>query len=411
MKNNNLKKNMLWNAAGNLIYLVCQWLITIFVANIGSFADAGLLSIAMSISATFQTIAMFGIRNFQVSDIENKYSNTCYVTLRIFTCGAAMLLCMAFSLVTGYRSEELLCVFLFMLFRLSENFSDVLHGIAQKNDRLDIAGKSYTIKGIGSLAAFLITFKLSSSLSLSLLFMALISWLFTIVYDITIVKRLDDFKLLSASEKWFSLAQNTLPLCIYLFLNIAISTIPKLILEQHSGNEILGIYSSIFAPALLIASAASYLYTPFVPYFAEAYAKKDAASFTKMFLKITAAIAAVAAVMLVAAAFLGDFALKILFGEKILAYSYLLIPILIAIFANAIFTFLCTVCVVLRDFVGLLVACSAGILSEILITKNWIEQSGVNATNYGYIVASCIGAAILLFRMLWILYGKRKKGV
>ena len=402
---------MLWNAAGNFTFLICQWLITIFVANIGSFADAGLLSIAMSISATFQTIAMFGIRSFQVSDIENKYSNTCYVTLRIFTCGVAMLFCVAFSLVTGYRSEELLCVFLFMLFRLSENFADVLHGIAQKKNRLDIAGKSYTIKGIGCLAVFLIAFKLSSSLSLSLLFMALVSWLFTAVYDITIVKRLDDFKLLSASEKWLSLAQNTLPLCIYLFLNIAISTIPKLILEQQSGNEMLGIYSSIFAPALLIASAASYLYTPFVPYFAEAYSKKDTASFTKMFLKITAAIAAVAAVTLVAATFLGDFALKILFGEKILAYSYLLIPILISIFASAMFTFLCTVCVVLRDFVGLLVACSAGILSELLITKKWIELSGVNATSYGYIVASCVGASILLFRMLWILYGKRKKGV
>ena len=400
---------MLWNAAGNFTFLICQWLITIFVANIGSFADAGLLSIAMSISATFQTIAMFGIRSFQVSDIENKYSNTCYVTLRIFTCGVAMLFCVAFSLVTGYRSEELLCVFLFMLFRLSENFADVLHGIAQKKNRLDIAGKSYTIKGIGCLAVFLIAFKLSSSLSLSLLFMALVSWLFTAVYDITIVKRLDDFKLLSASEKWLSLAQNTLPLCIYLFLNIAISTIPKLILEQQSGNEMLGIYSSIFAPALLIASAASYLYTPFVPYFAEAYSKKDTASFTKMFLKITAAIAAVAAVTLVAATFLGDFALKILFGEKILAYSYLLIPILISIFASAMFTFLCTVCVVLRDFVGLLVACSAGILSELLITKKWIELSGVNATSYGYIVASCVGASILLFRMLWILYGKRKK--
>ena len=120
MTEQNLKKNMLWNAAGNLIYLLSQWLITIFVANIGDFSDAGLLSIAMSVSATFQTVAMFGIRNFQVSDVENKYSDTCYVTLRSVTCIFSLALCMGFSLISGYRSGQLLAIFLFMLFRLSE---------------------------------------------------------------------------------------------------------------------------------------------------------------------------------------------------------------------------------------------------------------------------------------------------
>ena len=296
-----------------------------------------------------------------------------------------------------------------MLFRLSENFSDVLHGIAQKNGRLDVAGKAYAIKGIGTLAVFLVTFKLSSSLVLSLSLMALLSWLCTVVYDVTVVRHLAAFKPLSVSEKWISLARNTLPLCIYLFLNTAISTVPKLILEQYAGEEMLGIYSSIFAPALLIASAASYLYTPFVPYFADAYSKKDTSAFIKLFIKITAAIAAVAVVTIIAAIFLGDFGLKILFGEKILAYSYMLIPILISIFASATFTFLCTVCVVLRDFVGLLVACGAGLASEILITGKWIESSGVNATSYGYITASCIAAAILLFRMLSILHKTQKR--
>ena len=400
---------MLWNAAGNLIFLICQWLMTILVANIGSFADAGLLSIAMSVSATFQTVAMFGIRNFQISDVENKYTDTCYVTLRTVTCALALALCMCFSLISGYRSEQLVCVLLFMLFRLSENFSDVLHGIAQKNGRLDVAGKAYAIKGVGTLAVFLVTYKLCSSLVLSLGAMALLSWLCTVIYDVSVVRRLSRFGLMSMSEKWLSLAKNTLPLCIYLFLNTAISTVPKLILEQYEGDEMLGIYSSIFAPALLIASAASYLYTPFVPYFADAYSKKDTSVFIKLFVKITAAIAAVAVVTVIAATFLGDLALKLLFGEKILAYSYMLIPILISIFASATFTFLCTVCVVLRDFVGLLVACGAGLALEVLITGKWIELSGVNATSYGYICASCIAAVILLFRMLCILHKTQKR--
>ena len=78
MSEQNLKKNMIWNAAGNLIYMACQWIVTVLVTNLGDFYDAGVLSIAMSVSATFRTLAMFGIRNYQVSDIDDKYSDTCH---------------------------------------------------------------------------------------------------------------------------------------------------------------------------------------------------------------------------------------------------------------------------------------------------------------------------------------------
>ena len=107
MREQSLKKNMLWNAAGNLIYLACQWLVTVLVTNLGAFHDAGLLSVAMSVSATFQTLAMFGIRNFQVSDVREKYSNTCYVQLRLLTCLAALVGCLLCSLILRYEGEAL----------------------------------------------------------------------------------------------------------------------------------------------------------------------------------------------------------------------------------------------------------------------------------------------------------------
>ena len=410
-KEQDLKKNMLWNAAGNLIYLGSQWLITVLVANIGNFKDAGILSIAMSISATFQTLAMFGLRNFQISDVENKYSDSAYVKFRVVTCTVALLGCMLFSLLGGYGVGYLLPIFIFMLFRLSENFSDVLHGIAQKNGRLDIAGKSFAIKGLSTLVIFIAGYKLSDNLSVSLLLMAALSWTSTLLYDMVVVRKLSQFRLWTPRLDWFSLAKETAPLCIYLFLSAAIYTVPKLILEQRCGEEILGAYSSIFAPALLISTAAGYLYTPFVPAFAEARQENDSRAFIMLFLKISVAVAAFALITVIAAVFLGDFALGLLFGDKILGYTYLLIPILVSIFVNAMFTFLCTLCVVLRDFRGLLVACAAGLVCEVAVTGTWIDSSGVNATSYGYILACAISGIMLLFRMLYLLFGKNKKGV
>lgn len=409
MNEQNLKKNMIWNAAGNLIYLMCQWLVTVLVTNIGAFRDAGLLSVAMSVSATFQTVAMFGIRNYQVSDVDNKYSDTCYVSLRVLTCAVALIACLAFSLISGYTGEQLLAVALFMLFRLAENFSDVLHGIAQKSGRLDIAGKAFAIKGVGLVTVFLTAYQLSSQLCVGLLAMALFSIGTTFLYDLLAVKRLSDFKIFEANRKWRALALETAPLCLYLFFSAAIGTIPKLILEWKCGEEILGAYSSIFAPALLIAAATGYLYTPFIPMFANAYREKRNRAFLGLFAKLGAAIACLALLSLLAAWLLGDFALKLIFGEKILAYAYLLIPILIFIFANALFAFLCMLEVVLRDFWWLLFACGSGLLAEILLTGVWIEKVGINATSYSLTLGSALPSLIMLVRIMTILRKKRKE--
>lgn len=141
------RKNILWFSFGNIIYLGTQWLITVMVARYSGLNDAGILSLAMSISATFQTIAFFGMRNYQVSDIEGKYSNSLYIQSRFFTCFTALIFCWFFVLFNRYRLNQSIAILLFMCFRLSEAFSDVLHGILQKNNRLDLAGKGFFIKG------------------------------------------------------------------------------------------------------------------------------------------------------------------------------------------------------------------------------------------------------------------------
>lgn len=409
MNQTNLKKNMLWNAVGNLVYLGCQWLITVLVTNLGQFRDAGILSIAMSISATFQTIAMFGIRNYQVSDIDSQYSDTCYVSFRVISCLAAMLGCLGFSLISGYSGEALWATCLFMLFRLAENFSDVLHGIAQKNDRLDIAGKSFAIKGIGILAVFFAGYLLSKKLIVGLLCMAIFSWTTTVFYDILVVRKLSTFGLIEKEKRWLSLAAKTLPLCVYLFFYAALSTIPKLILEKQCGEEILGAYSSIFAPALLISAAAGYFYTPFVTSFTNFYHEGDGKKFWSLFFKITAAIFIFFGVSVLGAIFFGEVALTLLFGEKIGEYIYLLLPIFVSIFVSAYFAFLCTLEIILRDFLWLLISGGVGIISELVLTKIWIVNSGINATSYSYILASGIGIAILIWRITRILRRRCRK--
>ncbi len=406
---NTMKKNMLWNAFGNILYMGCQWLLTILVANLGGLADAGILSVAMSVSAAFQTIALFGIRSYQVSDLEEKYSDGCYVRFRILTCTVALAGCVAAAVLLGYRNDTLLATAYFMLFRLAEVFSDVLHGIAQKRDRLDVAGKSFAIKGIGLVVVFLAAYMLTSKLTVALLCMALFSVLSTLLYDLPTVRRIAPAFWEKRGAGQGRLAAETAPLCAYLFAVSVLSTLPKLILEKQCGEELLGAYASIFAPALLITSAAAYLYNPFTPSFATHWQGGDTRSFLKLFAKIFVAIFGFSAVVLAAGALVGEWGLTLLFGEKIRAYVSLLLPILLAISVYAFFGFLCMLEVVLRDFMWLLLACGIGVALELLLTGVWIVNSGANGASYSFIVATLTSCGVLLWRILYLLSQKTGK--
>ena len=69
-----LKCNVLWNTIGTLYYLGMQWLTTVLVVRIsGSYEDAGIYSLAVSITNIFYIIAMYNVRNFQVSDYKNEF--------------------------------------------------------------------------------------------------------------------------------------------------------------------------------------------------------------------------------------------------------------------------------------------------------------------------------------------------
>ena len=393
-----LKSKMLWNAGGNLVYMMAQWILTVVVGRM-DFEAAGILSLGMSISATFQTLAMFGIHNYQVSDIDGKYSHSCYISFRVVSCVFAFAACILFAMTQGFGQTQFLAVALYMIFRLAESFSDVFLAIAQRLDRIDITGKSFFVKAVGLLILFLVTFIPTGNLNLGLLLMAGFSVASTFFFDVPSVRKLTSFRLWEPGTKKYALALETLPLCLYLFATTLISTLPKLLLESNTNEEVLGAYSSIFAPAVLISAAAGYLYNPFVLQFAKAYHDRDYKAFWSLLMKILAVIMVFAGITVALASLLGEFALVLLFGEKIIEYVYMLNPILIAIFANSIFILMGILESIMHDFKWLLLACGLGVAMELFLTAPFIAWFGANGASFVYALASVVAGIAMLLRM------------
>lgn len=405
-----MRINALWNAFGSIVYLASQWIITVLVTRLFGYSDAGSLSLAMSISASFQTVAVFGIRNFQVSDIDNKFENSCYVMLRNITCISAFILCALFSLISNYSFTQIFAILLFMIFRLSESYSDVIQGIAQKNNRLDIAGKGFALKGVLSLLSFLAGYYINGNLLFSLMLMALSVWMVTLFFDLLVTERVCKFKLRYDFKKSLMLGKATIPLCVYFFLSSTITVVPKYILEKMCGETILGGYSSIFAPATIIHAAAIYIYTPFVGKFAQLYKEKNYKEFFGLTVKIILVITLIGVVCVAASLLLGEWAVKLLYGESIVEYSHLLLLVIVSTIFIAVASFVYMLGVVVRDFKGLIVGNLVALICAVVFSVLMIKLMNADGTSVGIMISAFSGIVYILFS-IYRLFKNEMKGI
>ena len=393
----NLRNNMLWNASGNLVYLGLQWLITVLVVRINGYTDAGILSLAMSISAIFQNVASFGVRNYQVSDLQSKYTDSQYVSLRWITCILSFVLCSGFVQLNSYSLKQEGSILLFMLFRIAENYVDVLHGIAQKRSRLDLAGKSFLLRGLFTFIVFLLSYFITKNLNFSIACMAIISFIFICLYDARKIRRLSEYHLCFKDKKMKEIVLECLPLCIYMILFAALTMIPRYCLERIMGSETLGGYASIFAPALLIQAAATYLYVPLISVFAGYRKTENVLGYYGLFWKITAAILGGTVILVVGVYLIGDVFLAILFGESILEFSYLFPSIVVCTGLTAYNSFLCALVTVERHLVGLAVANAVDSVVCLGVSIWFIHHNGMIGTSYALILSQVLLMIILLF--------------
>ena len=146
--NSQLRKNLVFNTAGSLLFYVCQAAMNLLVTALAGAAANGLLATAMTIANVGLSFASYGMRTFQVSDEAGKYTDRTYLASRFVTVALAWAACMGFAFVNAYTSRQRWVIFLYTGYRLVESASDVWHGFLQKAERMDIVGISFGVRGV-----------------------------------------------------------------------------------------------------------------------------------------------------------------------------------------------------------------------------------------------------------------------
>lgn len=396
-KTRSVQQNMIFNTAGSLIYYACQWLMTILIVRISGYEDAGVLSIAMSVTAAPAIVGLFNIRSYQVSDLEGQFSDSIYVRSRIVTNILSFLICILMIIVGGYNLEKSAVIIIFMLFKVAEGFADVYYGIEQKNERMDYAGISLTVRGIGTIILFTIVMLCTRSLFFSVLAISLFSFIVILGYDRRIVKRwnttADDKK-----QSVIKLLRVCFPLAVVAFLNNLSLNIPKIYLESYFGSEVMGFYSSVASPTLVVQLAATTIFAPLIPILSLQFQERNKKGFFGIIKKFAILVLGLSVICLIGSKLLARWGLVLLFSESIEPYVYLFVPIIIISILIAINASLFSICTLIREIKSQYIIGLLGVLSAWLFSVTVVKAYSMIGVVYA--LAGTLAVQIIVQLMI-----------
>jgi len=294
-----------------------------------------------------------------------------------------------------------------MLFKISEALSDVLHGIDQKAWRLDIAGKSFMLRGFATLIAISWGVFLGKSLALTILTMMILTYLIVFLYDYQACKKQLQPDFSCSRSNIAALTKTGIPLALYYIFITLISSYPRVRLEEQYGKKLLGIFSSIAMPTVLVSQLSSLIYNPFMGVFAEARREFNKKRLIKIILALVGVTIMLGVGAIVAGKIVGEWALVLLFGESIKAYAYLLIPIIYTAILTAIIWLFCGLLTVFNDYRILAALTFMSFLVCLITAPYLIAEKQMMGAVQSLSVALVTEALLLSVRLIYILHKER----
>lgn len=255
-------KDYLLNTVGSITWGTLFPLLTIVATQLVGAENAGEFNMAFTTATLLLYVGNYGVRTFQVSDIDETESFASYQIQRLLTCLLMLLVGFAYCAVRRYDQEMLLVCAGSFVFRAVDALADVYEGRLQQQDKLYLAGISQAVRSVAGVALFSLVLLLTHSLvaaSIALAVAAVASFvLLTLPLTLLETPRSRTWSVLEVRE----LFVECFPTFLALFLFALIESIPKYAMEGVLPYESQVFFSAIYFPAQAMLMIVGFVYRP-----------------------------------------------------------------------------------------------------------------------------------------------------
>lgn len=326
-----LKRNFSWVLVGNVIYAICQWGILIVLAQLGNVEIVGLFTLGLALTAPIIALTNLQLRAIQATETySNNFDFNVYFTLRVLTNILSLFIFGIIAFSSNYNNHEILIIFLILISKVLESFSDVGHGLLQSKETMDFIAKSKILKGIFSIVSMWLGLSLTDSLFWSLILM-ITSWFMVLIfYDYKVIKNHTKLKLTNDLGELYKLLKLAIPLGVVTMIGSLNTNIPRILLEQFSSIETLGYFASIAYFIVAGNTVINALGQTVSPRLSKYFADYDLKSFNHLIKKLLLLSLVLGMFVVSVSIIFGEFILNLVYGNEYSKYADILVLIMFA---------------------------------------------------------------------------------
>ncbi|MGN0046323.1 MAG: lipopolysaccharide biosynthesis protein [Eggerthellaceae bacterium] len=387
----------IWNTIGYTAWGMVFPILTIVVTQLTGAERAGMFSLAFVTASLLMILANFGVRTYQISDVEEKHSFADYCVQRWITCIAMVLVAFAYCNIRGYSGEMFTMCFAVCVYRAVDGLADVYEGRLQQKDKLYLAGISLGVRSLFCFAAFSVCLLITGDLGIASVVMAGVGILFFVVLTAPLALLETPKSRKPRLSSIVELFGQCAPLFIALFMYSLIDNMPKFMMEGMLSYDNQLYFNALYFPAQTILMMVGFIYKPLLVRMANAWADvKRRKMFDLFIVVIVVVIVAITGVAVFIMDWIGIPIMSFLYGVDFEPYRQLSYIMLVAGGVTGIIDFLYQVITVLRkqNVVMKLYVITFGF--SLFVPWMMISVVGLPGAALGYMIVMSILAVLLV---------------
>ena len=405
---NSFRKNVIWNTLGVGLNTFLSLFFMIIVTRINGLNEAGVFAISFSSACLLYIVGTYAGRIYQVTD-NTKVNDKEFIMNRIYTTLFMIFFGLIFLLFKNYSMHKNLVFVILVFYKALDAFCDVLYGVLQKNERLDLVGKSFLIKSFLSVVSFIIIDLITKDIVASSLSMLIICILITIFYDYrntrVLIKIKDEIK----NENIIKIFKSGFLVFIISFITVFIVNAQKYVIDQYLVDDLQAIFGIIIMPATIISLFCQFVVHPILTRINKLCKEKKNKEILNLIHKMILLVVGFGLLCIIAAYVLGIPVLEFIYNVDLTNYKMDLIIVLLAstisVSAGLISPFL----IAMRKNLIQVIIGIITIIVEVVLSIILIKNYEIDGAVYAYLI-SMIVYAVLFFIAFYVILNKNKKG-
>ena len=370
------RDSYMWNMIQSMLISVQSVILLMVINRTNTLSDAGVFSIAYAVASLMYYLGEYGVRKFQVTDVNEQASFSDYYTHRVITCtitALASIIYAAVGMIRGqYYTEKALIILIVCLVKDLEAYCDVYFARFQQKGRLDAAAKASTYRIVLPLLFCMASLILTHNMIISMCV-----WLAATVFAlmtsfVLIAPEFGTAEFVLNKPKLLMITRECLPLFLGNFLLLYVGNAPKYAIDACMSNEDQACYNFIFMPVFVIGLLANFVFNPILMELAREWNDGNYKRFYALVKRQTAVISGITLLAIIVALTIGCPVLGILFHADLSGYRMHLTVLMLGGGLLAFVNFLAVIVTVLRGqkklIIGYLVsALTAGLFSTTVV--------------------------------------------